>query len=317
MLTQLSLGRNARPRPTFRPNLDTLEDRTVPAQVSLPLSVNNLHAVAGALVGNVALAGQQAGTLTISSASTQAAGAGSPILNLHIDPINLQLLGLHVDTSAICLDITSSGRGLLGGLTGGLTNLTSILNQLGGQVNNFLGQVDNLLDKILARPMTVTGVLGQPVGGTGGDDTVCTGECEILDLSLGPVNLNLLGLNVSLDNCDNGPVEVCVSATASEGLLGNLLCGLSDGLNLPIGNPSQLINRLDRLINSLGNLAGHIGDLTDELGNLTQLGQRLVGQLEKLVDKIDNAHDLNQLTHFIDRVDHLLDRLDRILDKAA
>jgi len=316
------LGRSARPaslrpRPTFRPNLDVLEDRTVPAQVSLPLSVDNLHSVAGALVGDVLLAGQQAGTLTISSASTQAAGAGSPILNLHIDPLHLQLLGLHVDTSSICLDIASSGKGLLGGLTSGLTDLTSIINQLGGQLNNFLGRVDNLLDNVLARSMTVTGVLGQNVGGTADDDVVCTGEKEILDLSLGPVNLNLLGLKVSLDDCNKGPVEVCVSATPSEGLLGSVLGGLAGGLNTNVGNLGQLVNRFDHLIDSLGNLAGHIGDLTDELGNLTQVGQRLADQLEKLVDKIDNAHDLNQLTHFIDRVDHVLDRLDHLLGKLA
>ena len=44
------------------------------------------------------------------------------------------------------------------------------------------------------------------------------------------MNLSLLGLNVSLDDCDNcegGPVEVCISASRGQGILGDLLCGLT------------------------------------------------------------------------------------------
>jgi hypothetical protein len=54
-------------------------------------------------------------------------------------------------------------------------------------------------------------------------------------------DLSLLGLNVSLDDCDDGPVQVCVSATAGEGLLGNLLCGLANGpINLTVAELTQL-----------------------------------------------------------------------------
>jgi hypothetical protein len=61
------------------------------------------------------------------------------------------------------------------------------------------------------------------------------GECDILNLSLGPIHLDLLGLVVDLDDCDGGPVTVDI--TGEEGaLLGDLLCsiaGLLDGgLNL-------------------------------------------------------------------------------------
>ena len=57
-----------------------------------------------------------------------------------------------------------------------------------------------------------------------------------------PLDLSLLGLNVSLDDCSDGPVEVCVSATRSEGLLGSLLCGLTGSQvpNLSFADITQL-----------------------------------------------------------------------------
>lgn len=58
----------------------------------------------------------------------------------------------------------------------------------------------------------------------------------ILNLSLQIPDLNLLGLHVRLDNCNNGPVTVSVSAVTGSpqnggGLLGNLLGGLLGGTN--------------------------------------------------------------------------------------
>ena len=49
--------------------------------------------------------------------------------------------------------------------------------------------------------------------------------CAILHLELGPLDLTLLGLNVVLDNCADGPVTVDITAVRGA-LLGNLLCDL-------------------------------------------------------------------------------------------
>ena len=59
------------------------------------------------------------------------------------------------------------------------------------------------------------------------------GACDILNLSLEPIDLTLLGLEVTLDNCDTppGPVTVDITAVPSEGLLGSLLCALDNLLN--------------------------------------------------------------------------------------
>lgn len=57
------------------------------------------------------------------------------------------------------------------------------------------------------------------------------GACDILNLSLGPIRLDVLGLKVRLDDCEGGPVTVDIGAVPGQGnLLGNLLCGLTEGL---------------------------------------------------------------------------------------
>ena len=73
--------------------------------------------------------------------------------------------------------------------------------------------------------------------------------CEILDLVLGPVDLNLLGLEIHLDR-----VHLNITAVPGAGnLLGNLLCavvGLFDG---PTGGPAgALTNLLNRILGLLG-----------------------------------------------------------------
>jgi len=186
--------------------------------------------------------------------------AACSVLNLELAPIHLSLLGLHVDTSPICLDITAfQGQGILGDLLCGIAG-----GNLGGLTSSTL---TSGLSQIL------TGALNQAQPSQGGDDSVCTGECEVLDLSVGPLNLNLLGVNVHLDDCNDGPVQVCVSATASEGLLGNLLCGLTntDLLNLNLKDITKLINKVTDLLND---------------GNLTLKDiSKLLKQLEKLIKK--------------------------------
>jgi len=81
-----------------------------------------------------------------------------------------------------------------------------------------------------------------------------TGPCPILSLSLEIEDLNLLGLHVELNNCNEGPIQVDITAIPTGmvggGVLGDLLCSLTDGLpalpNIPLAdvlgglNPTQL-----------------------------------------------------------------------------
>jgi hypothetical protein len=65
-------------------------------------------------------------------------------------------------------------------------------------------------------PLTLDGTAAEP--------------CDILNLSLGPVHLDLLGLVVNLDDCDGGPVTVDIMGVPGQ-LLGDLLCGIAGLLN--------------------------------------------------------------------------------------
>ena len=71
--------------------------------------------------------------------------------------------------------------------------------------------------------------------------------CQILDLTLGPLNLNVLGLVVTLN-------QVHLNITAVPGpaiLLGNLLCGVAHLLDGPNAGLQNLINTLNRLLAGL------------------------------------------------------------------
>jgi hypothetical protein len=309
-------------RPYFRPAVEGLEDRLVMASagsMALPLNVTDINVVqradGPALEAVVALAGQVSDTVTM-ELSTEAAPTGPSvaqdecaILNLELAPIHLNLLGLHVDTSAICLRVEGiDDTGLLGGLLCDLSDgldLGGILGEIGGQLDTLLGQLDRLLDNVLGRAFTVTDVFGQGGGATAQQDEAF---CDILNLELGPLDLNvpLLGVSVELDDCEGGPVTVGAYADPNGGLLGSLLCGLADGIDLGDVNPGQLVRRIDGLIDRLTDLADQLNDL-----------DRIVPRIDRLIDRLENAvdrvDDLRDLDGFLDQVDRTLDRIDRVL----
>jgi hypothetical protein len=66
--------------------------------------------------------------------------------------------------------------------------------------------------------------------------------CRILTLTLGPLDLNLLGLRVQLNQ-----VNLRITAIPGGGLLGDLLCGIANLLN----PPALLGNDLAAVLNSL------------------------------------------------------------------
>jgi hypothetical protein len=93
------------------------------------------------------------------------------------------------------------------------------------------------------------------------------GSCTILHLVLGPINLNLLGLNLALGggnitpgNPATQPITINLTGTQGGGLLGSLLCGLDNAL----GGGSTLSS----LSNNLQQLASVLTSLTSLLGGL-------------------------------------------------
>ena len=74
--------------------------------------------------------------------------------------------------------------------------------------------------------------------------SIAQAECEILDLVLGPLNLDLLGLVVTLDT-------VHLNITAEQGpgnLLGNLLCAIAGLLDGPGATTNAVVAILNRIL---------------------------------------------------------------------
>jgi hypothetical protein len=218
----------------------------------LPITINSisLAGVIGStanLVANATAGGQNFQIpLALSNATPNAT---TPILELQLNAIHLNLLGLQVDTSNICLDITAqSGPGnLLGNL---LTDVAHLLDQglpLTGTGGLTTSQLNSLTSGLTGLLNGAFGALGSPTNAASGASVSSQGTTNILHLSLGPLDLNLLGLQVHLDNCNNGPVTIDITAQSGPGnLLGNLLGGLAHLLDSN-ANTTAIINKLEKI----------------------------------------------------------------------
>ena len=116
--------------------------------------------------------------------------------------------------------LTTPVSGTVAGVSSFAGNLTitgfQVINGQLMAVGTLTGQLTNLVTGVVN---TVTATISTPVAPSG--------SCEILHLELGPLDLNLLGLQVHLD-------RVVLDVTAQQGsgnLLGNLLCAIANLLN--------------------------------------------------------------------------------------
>ena len=116
-----------------------------------------------------------------------------------------------------------------GTFTGALT-VTRFVDQ-NGQLT-LLGVVSGILTDAGGTATTVVTTVATPV-----DITAAT--CSILHLDLGPLNLNLLGLVVDL----NQVVLDITGQTGAGNLLGNLLCAITGLLDSP-GGLARLLNQI-------------------------------------------------------------------------
>jgi hypothetical protein len=190
------------------------------------------------------------------------------ILALRLAPVHLALLGIRVDTSHISLDVTARRRGgVLGRLFCALANAEIRFPRTA------IARVNRQLDEapIVTRSSAPVRVATHQ------------GTCQILDLILGPLHLDLLGLVVDLyGRTMRDPVRVTITGEPGHGLLGDLLCSLAGG-----GNVTSL-PQLQSLLRSLGvsltdaqlqSVLTQLG-IGDLAGGLSQLNlQRLLAQL--------------------------------------
>jgi len=146
-----------------------------------------------------------------------------PVLELTLGPTHLNLLGLIVDLSTVHLVITADSQGgLLGQLLCALSGPGGLRQQ---------GAAARLTKAAHRSGLSTKGVrMGVPLYQTssGSISTMASASpqaiCSILDLTLGPLDLNLLGLMVHLDQ-----VHLVITADSEGGILGQLLCGIGGG----------------------------------------------------------------------------------------
>ncbi len=110
------------------------------------------------------------------------------------------------------------------------------------------GKTRRISRKNVTMPAAATGA-GPASGANAAQLPDIQGACQILNLVLGPINLNLLGLVVRTNQ-----INVRIDAVPGAGnLLGNLLCAITNLLN-PTGALGQLtgaINNLAAALNAL------------------------------------------------------------------
>lgn len=153
------------------------------------------------------------------------------ILKLHLAPLYLNLLGLEVRTSDINVDVTGDRSGLLGGLLCGLSRNIRLDQQ--ALTERTVRSLNQRLGK-RALPLLAFETSLQAQQQSQGTPTharavppVPPGSCEILNLMLGPLHLDVLGLIIDVYGKNrNDPVQVLITANPAGGLLGQLLCGV-------------------------------------------------------------------------------------------
>ncbi len=161
------------------------------------------------------------------------------VLTLKLDDLQLDLLGLRVDTSAVNLKLygirSGSGSGVLGRLFCQLSRSTI---RLRGSVKaaKRARQVARSLNTRLARkPLrafqaSATLTPEARATQTQPPTQTQTPSCKVLRLVLGPLDLNLLGLMVELyGDTRTKPVVLTITAFPGQGVVGDTFCALAGG----------------------------------------------------------------------------------------
>jgi hypothetical protein len=254
------------------------------ARLSMTAKITSFRATAhGAVVANGVLSGTLRSGTSVSRDSAPvrfavvaaSRGGRCNVVTLRLAPLNLELLGVQVTTSFISLDVYALRGRVLGDLFCALSHAKVTFPRAARVARALNTHLDGRSMRVFTASEAVSAAAAPAQ------------SCQVLNLVLGPLHLDLLGLVVDLyGKTHNDPVIVTINAEPTKGLLGQLLCGLAGG-----GGISSL-GGLQSLLNSLGvNLS-----TTQLQGLLNQLGiANLSGGLSQLnLDRILKALGLGQ-----------------------
>ena len=155
------------------------------------------------------------------------------VLTLTLDDLQLDLLGLRVDLSEVNLRIYAvrrgEGSGVLGRLFCALSRSTIRLGR-GASVAQAQKVVRSLNTRLEDRPMRAFRATAVLSADDGAGAAQAAPSCRVLNLILGPLDLNLLGLVVELYGENRrSPVTLSITSFPGQGVLGDLFCNLSGG----------------------------------------------------------------------------------------
>ena len=145
------------------------------------------------------------------------------------------------------LTVPVTGKAKNGTKITGTFTITQFVNS--GDATNPVGAAGTLAVKLADGRTAVTQVVMPvkfPTAAATTGATIQQLTCEILELTLGPLDLNLLGLEVHLDT-----VHLTIDANPAGGLLGDLLCAIANLLN-----SGPILSILDQLLTLLNQLLG-------------------------------------------------------------
>jgi hypothetical protein len=156
------------------------------------------------------------------------------VLTLKLDDLQLDLLGLRVDLSKVNLLIFAvpggKNSGVLGRLFCALSRSTIRLGR-GSSAARAHKIVASLNSRLKHRPMRAFRATAHLAAEDGGAQaSQAAPSCRVLNLILGPLDLNLLGLVVELYGPNRkAPVTLEITSFPGRGVLGDLFCSLSGG----------------------------------------------------------------------------------------
>jgi hypothetical protein len=154
------------------------------------------------------------------------------VLTLTLDDLQLDLLGLRVDLSEVNLRIYAvrrgEGSGILGRLFCALSRSTIRLGR-GASAAEAQKVVRALNTRLKDKPMRAFRATAT-LSDDGARAAQTAPSCRVLNLILGPLDLNLLGLVVELYGENRrSPITLTITSFPGQGVLGDLFCSLSGG----------------------------------------------------------------------------------------
>lgn len=160
------------------------------------------------------------------SLQTTSGGGGCRILKLTLDELSLKLLGLNANLDRV--ELTVTGRrdgGVLGRLFCQLANArVDTAAQASATARTLNAELDRRRSTAIRFSAQLTPRAVEAQAGA---------TCQVLDLVLGPLHLDLLGLVVDLNR-----VHLVVTATRGGGTLGDTFCALGGPAPTPAPAPA-------------------------------------------------------------------------------